>query len=105
MLDSPKTRGDVIDYLKKWLEPTNGRGPCITYRDNSWVQTHGFQRAFCIHQVFRNETTGELAFHVDEFSGWDGLAPPNMGVYATSDDMLAGVASKYAVAWKLDSGQ
>ena len=102
----PDTIDDVKDYLTSWLTkiivdedvpPVDH--PCGT----EWYLTYEFRRAFNLHQVYTCEgDTPRFAFHVSE-DGWDGETLPNMGVYESWDEMIDGVALKYAVAWKLPS--
>ena len=97
----PNTIEEIKEYLTSWLEmynPVNHDSPIEDSNGTIWYLTHGFRRAFNLHQVYTDKTN--FAFNVDEY-GWDGTFVPNMGIYNSWNEMIDGVAFKYAIMWKL----
>lgn len=81
----PKTVSQYKEYLNSWFVKTeeditvNGR----------WKYLGGFRRAFCMHRFYQDITTGEFGLHVcEDYFDYDGIFPPNMGVYPSWDDMI-----------------
>ncbi len=100
--NTPQTIEDVKEYLNSWLEKVildENIGFIEFPTGTKWYQTHGFRRAFSLHQVYCDEDK-RFAFNVDE-NGWDGSVVPNMGIYDSWEEMIDGVSMKYAIAWKL----
>lgn len=98
-LHPPSTRNDVRQYIVSWIKPVLRRHERI---DNEWwVVEYGFNRGFHANTVFRQETTGEYAFHVcmdDNFKHrLDGF--PNFGRYCDYESMITGIVEKYATLW------
>ncbi len=93
----PKTKSDIKEYLTTWIESIEPNGE-VSIDNESWIIVAGFRRGFCAHNVMVNMTTHEYAFHAAE----DFDFFPNMGKYATYEDMLEGVANRYAVLWDID---
>ncbi len=100
--NDPQTIEDVKEYLNSWLSKVildEDSGSIEFPNGIRWYQTHGFRRAFNLHQVYTDEDK-RFAFTVDE-NGWDGKTTPNMGIYGSWNEMIDGVSMKYAIAWKL----
>ncbi len=96
----PQTLEDITEYLRSWLDPVLGgeKNP-IVFRNDNWIETHGFRRGFCIHGALKNQRTGEYCFDVNEY-GW-GESSPIMGIYADWDSMILGVSRRYADRWRI----
>lgn len=94
---------DVVQYLKSWLTrvPTDQDPLQCEYHGHMWTMTHGFRRAFACHQVFLSGN-GQYCFHVHGERDWDGKCEPNMGIYASFDEMIDGVGDRYVKLWKLE---
>lgn len=95
-----KTTDDIIKFLVSHMiwnpEPPAQR---------EWVQQFGFRHYYWIQQVWFNRSTGEYAFHSDEFDSWDADTVPNFGKYDSFQNMLRGVAELYMRRWNTSSDE
>jgi hypothetical protein len=62
------------------------------YNGERWIATHGFRCAFNLHTVYKNIQTGQHAFHVDEYTGWQGYHEAKLGIHDDVDSMIVGVS-------------
>lgn len=99
-----KTATDIRLWLESELEKGIQHPPhpvTIPGETAAWQFYAGFRRSFCSHSVFHAPETGHYAFHVEEYPDYDHF--PNMGSYLSYEDLLQGVANRYALLWGLES--
>ncbi len=94
------TINDIVVHLTEELQ-ANDNPTFETIDNETWIITHGFRRGFCYNNIFYNETSKEYAFHVSNCDDYDGRLErfPNMGKYDSHENLLKGVAEKYAELW------
>jgi len=90
---------DVLIFLKNRLVQCGSpKMMCVEHKGRTWRPTHSFHLAHCEHVVYTDGS--QWAFDIDEF-GWGGIREPNMGLYATFDHLINGVAHRLVAQWKL----
>ena len=95
----PKTKQEIREWLKSWLQETGAESPIVEKTGERFIQTHGFSRAFYLHTVFRNIDTNEFVWWVyskdDNFS-MDSFPEER---YNSFDDMLTAITNDYYILW------
>jgi hypothetical protein len=97
----PQTKYDVKAWLTSWLEPTSSAS-AFECNGESFIQTHGFRRAFHMHSVFRSLSTNECIWWVEpdeHINSYDRF--PSTVRYSDFDALIEQVANNYCAQWNL----
>ena len=89
------SKQEVMQYLTTWLEKVDLES-LMTYKDHTYQQLQGFRRAFVIHAVFVDPTSGKYLFAVKDDTDHETIVCESELSY---DDLLDKVADHYCHLW------
>lgn len=97
----PRSKEEVREWLQSWLQPIHSVPPPLVVGKESFEEVFSFTRAFHIHSVFKNISTGEYAWWVIPNDSPMNTSTFPKQRFKTYEELLDGVAHEYSAMWGL----